>query len=493
MSKIWSLLFGKRGRVILFVISIYLVLYIFYSRYSKTNPNSFASKTGSVLFKPLQFGKKDRELGQEEISELKAISVSAKQIESKLISPNIDVSGLVDFTDKVDLYSKIGGRLEKIFVREGEDVSNGQKLFQVETLQMELELMKQQATLESSRSQVRLAREKYEKAKMGVFAKLQEMEKSKVVFEKAKEELEKTKNTFFGIEEVYKVGGLSKEEFETAKLNLTAKESNFSIAKRDLEIHSIGFRDEDIVRNGFSIPKSSEERLSLLKEINTEIEKAELAVAEGVMHSHEAQVNSTKTMLKEAIVYSPIKGVIAKRYKNEGELLSSSASSQPALTVVNIDKVYAVFNITETESTILKKGMRVEFTADVFPDSRFSGKVVMVSPLVDQKAHTVEVRAIVDNLGKKLKPGMFIRANIVLGSPTATILVPLTALVSDESGKTSVFLVKDGRCFAVNVQAGKKHGDEVEITSGLQNNDLILLDKLSQLRDGMPVNPTILR
>ncbi|WP_425460349.1 efflux RND transporter periplasmic adaptor subunit [Leptospira fluminis] len=487
-----SILFGKLGRIVLSATAIYLVLYFLYSRFAKNNPDSFLSKSGSAIFKPFGSGKKDA--GEiPEAGDQRGMPVSARQVESKMLSPNIDVSGLIDFTDKVDLFSKIGGRLDKIFVKEGEDVTLGQKLFQVESLQMELELMKQQATLESSKSQVRLAREKYEKAKMGIFAKIQEMEKSKVIFEKSKEELEKAKNTFFSIEEVYKVGGLSREEFENAKLNLTAKESGFSIAKRDLEIHSIGLTDEDILRNGFAVPKSKEERINLLKEINTEIEKAELEVAQGVMHSHEAQVNSTKTMLKEAVIYSPIKGVVAKRYKNEGELLSGSGGSQPALTVINIDKVYAVFNITETESTVLKKGMRVDFTADVFRDSKFSGKVTLISPLVDQKAHTVEVRAIVENTGKKLKPGMFIRANIVLGDPTPTILVPLTSLVSTEAGQTSVFVLRDGRCYSVNVQTGKKHGEDVEIASGIQNGDMILLDKLSQLRDGMPVNPTILR
>ncbi|EPG73919.1 HlyD family secretion protein [Leptospira fainei serovar Hurstbridge str. BUT 6] len=494
MSSIRSSLFGKPGRFVLSALAIYLVLYLLYSKLVKGNSNSFLSRSGAAIFKPLDFGSKGKdEISEGEPGSQSAMSVSAKQVESKLISPNIDVSGLIDFTDKVDLYSKIGGRVEKFFVKEGEDVHQGQKLFQVESLQMELELMKQQATLESSKSQVRLAREKYEKAKMGIFAKLQEMEKSKVIYEKTKEDLEKSKNTFFGIEEVYKAGGLSREEFENAKLNLTAKESSFSIAKRDLEIHSIGLTDEDIIRNGFALPKSKEEKLNLLKEINTEIEKAELEVAEGVMHSHEAQVNSTKTMLKEAMVYSPLKGVVAKRYKNEGELLSGSGGNQPALTVINIDKVYAVFNITETESTVLKKGMRVDFSADVFKDSKFSGKVVLVSPLVDQKAHTVEVRAIVDNVGRKLKPGMFIRANIVLGDPAPTILVPMTSLVSNESGKTSIFVMKDGRCYGTEVQSGKKHGDEIEITNGLQNGDVILLDKLSQLRDGMPVSPAILR
>ncbi|TGK12905.1 efflux RND transporter periplasmic adaptor subunit [Leptospira fletcheri] len=487
-----SLLSNRFLRYIVYVFFIYLGIYFLFSRLSRGSSNKFFSKLDSTLFKPLSsFRREDdaREFGVEQ----GAVSISAMKVDEKSISPNIDISGLIDFTEKVDLYSKIGGRLEKIFVKEGEEVSQGQKLFKVESLQMELELMKQQATLESSRSQVKLAKEKYDKARMGVYAKIQEMEKSRAVFEKTKEELEKARNTFLGIEEIYKAGGMSREEFETAKLNLTAKETSFGISKRDLEIHSINLTDEDIIKNGFVVPKSREDKLELFKEINTQIEKAELEVADGVFRSHEAQVNSTKTMLKETIIFSPIKGVVAKRYKNEGELLTGTSGNQAVLTVINIDKVYGVLNISETDSTVLKKGMKVEFTADVYKESKFRGQVETVSPLVDQKAHTVEVRALVDNKDRRLKPGMFIRANVVLGSPVPTILIPSTAVLSNDSGRNSVFLVREGHCYTNDVKIGKKQGDEIEILQGLQKDDVILLDRLSQLRDGMAVSPSFVR
>ncbi|PJZ26549.1 efflux transporter periplasmic adaptor subunit [Leptospira hartskeerlii] len=504
---LFKLLFSNKViRYIAIGITVYLVSFFIYSKATRgARANQFVTKAGDFVFKPAHavFGKPNRSESFEERGFGGAFgesddaqnvpSIGALKVEQRMISPNIDVSGLVDFESKADIFSKIGGRLEKIFVQEGEEVSLGQKVFQVESLQMELELMKQQATLEASRSQARLAREKWEKAKMNVYGLLQEKEKSEAIFEKAREELEKARATFFAIEEVYKVGGLSKEEFETAKLGLTTKETALGVAKRDKEIRSIGLTDEDIVQNGYVLPRSKEEKLNLFKEINTKIERAEYEAMEGVCRSHEAQVNSTKTMLKEVIVYSPMRGVVAKKYKSEGELLGGSSGNPAVLTIININKVYAVFNITETESTVLKKGMRVDFFADVFPDIKFSGKVTLVSPLVDQKAHTVEVRAIVENVGKKLKPGMFIRANIVLGNPTPTILLPSISLLANEGDKSSVFVFKDGRCYSTEVKVGKKYGNDVEILQGLQQNDVVLLEKLSQLRDGMPVTPSFSR
>ncbi|TGK05455.1 efflux RND transporter periplasmic adaptor subunit [Leptospira langatensis] len=508
MNLLKSLFANKVSRTIFLGIAGYLVLYFVYARIVRgNNASPLITKPGSVIFKPADavFGRASMDASEGAPllgSNLEGAgdglsqnpqSVEAFKVEQRMMSPNIDVSGLVDFENKADMFSKIGGRLEKIFVKEGEEVSQGQKVFQVESLQMELELMKQQATLEASRSQARLAREKWEKAKMNVYGLVQEREKSQAIFEKAKEELEKARATFLAIEEVYKVGGLSKEEFEMAKLGLTTKETAYGVAKRDMEIRSIGLTDEDIAQNGFMVPRSKEEKLNLLKEINTKIEKAEYEAAEGVCRSHEAQVNSTKTMLKEAVIYSPMKGVVAKKYKTEGELLTGPGGNQAVLTIINIDKVYAVFNITETESTILKKGMRVDFSADVFPGSKFSGKIVLVSPLVDQKAHTVEVKALVENVGRKLKPGMFIRANIVLGEPVPTIILPAVAVLANEGDKSSVFVVKDGRSYSVEVKAGKKYGEDIEILQGLKQNDIVLLEKLSQLRDGMLVVPAFNR
>ncbi|UPY81089.1 efflux RND transporter periplasmic adaptor subunit (plasmid) [Leptospira weilii] len=478
-------------RWIIYTFIAYIGIFSFYYRLSQNPSYSSLNRIGNVVFKPLSFLLKKQD-EQQERENTDPISVSVLKIETVNLAPSLSASGTIEYKDKVDIFPKLTGKLEKIYVQEGQEVKTGDKLFKMESLQYELELMKQEASLESSASQVKLAGEKYKKAKQSIDVKIKEQQKSQTIYEKTKDELEKARTTFSGKEEIYKVGGLSREEFEIAALELKNKEAALTLAQKDLEIHSLGLSDEDILQNSDSIPASKEAKIKLLREINTKIEAAELEVAAGIHKSHETQVKSTRILLKEVVSYSPMNGIVAKKYKSEGEVLSSSTGgNQVVLTVMSMNEIIALFNVSEGESINLTRGMSVDFQADVYKAANFTGKIILISPLVDQKAHTVEVKAIVKNPDKKLKPGMFIRAKIITGKPEPMMLVPNAAVVLGEEGSSSVFIVKDGRCFKAAVKLGNKYDDKIQITEGLKPDDSIALDKLSQLRDGTPVKPTL--
>ncbi|XDD51915.1 efflux RND transporter periplasmic adaptor subunit [Leptospira sp. WS92.C1] len=481
---------SKVGRYGLGILLIYFLVSLFLVRISKSSNSRALKNSTSFLTKPLSFALPSSSDQTEDENTQDLLSVLAMTVEVESITPTVEASGMVDFMEKVDVYSKVPGRIEKTYFKEGEDVSQGQKLFKMETMPLELELLKQESTMESSRSQVKLAREKYFKAKGNVLGRIQEHEKTISIQEKARQEYEKAKVSFVGIEEIYNAGGFSREEFENAKLNLNSKETAYQLAERDVEIRSIGLTDKDILRNNHKIPETKEERIKILEEINSLIEKAEWEVAEGVLKAHEAQVNSTKMMLKESLVFSPLNGVVAKQFKNEGEILSSSGPGQHVLSVINVRQVFAVLNIPESESIDLKKGMRVSFTADVHKDQKFSGVVQLVSPVIDQKSHTVEIKALVDNKAKLLKPGMFIRANITTGQEKPTIRIPSTAVLLNENGSTGIVcLVRDGKGYRNEVKLGPQSEGKIIVTEGLSNGDTILLERISQIRDGVSVNP----
>ncbi|MCE9501985.1 MAG: efflux RND transporter periplasmic adaptor subunit, partial [Leptospira sp.] len=259
----------------------------------------------------------------------------------------------------------------------------------------------------------------------------------------------------------------------------------------DFEIVNLGMRDEDISRAGYKIPKKKEEKEKVLREINTKIEKAEMEVAEGTVKSHESQMEATRILLKECTLYSPMDGVVARKYKSRGEMINGGAgqSSQAILTLVYMDEVYGVFNIPEQDSPVIKNRMKVNFTADIFPEKVFSGSIVQVSPLIDPKTHTVEVKAVIPNNKKKLKPGMFIRANIVTGEPENMILLQNTALLPKEGDSAFVFVIRENQVFKAEVKTGKKYGEKLEIKEGLREGDVVVLEKISQLREGIKALP----
>ncbi|MCG6162042.1 HlyD family secretion protein, partial [Leptospira bandrabouensis] len=373
---------SKTGKYSLGIALIYFIVSVFLVRISKNSNSRILKNTTSFMTKPISFALPSQSEHDTEEDTSQKLSVLAMNVETESITPLVEASGMIDFIEKVDVYSKVSGRIEKTYFKEGEEISQNQKLFKMETLPLELELLKQESTMESSRSQVKLAREKYIKAKGNVLGKIQEYEKSISILEKAKQEYEKSKNTFAGIEEIYNAGGFSREEFENAKLNLQSKETAYQLAEKDVEIRSIGLTDKDILRNNYKIPDTKEERIEILTEINSLIEKAEWEVTEGVLKAHEAQVNSTKMMLKESLVFSPLTGVVSKQFKNEGEILASSGPGQHVLSIINVKQVYAVLNIPESDTFPLPTALRVTFFADPYTRQDSARILPIVSPLI---------------------------------------------------------------------------------------------------------------
>jgi multidrug efflux pump subunit AcrA (membrane-fusion protein) len=117
-------------------------------------------------------------------------------------------------------------------------------------------------------------------------------------------------------------------------------------------------------------------------------------------------------------------------------------------------------NLNEKEVRRVKKGQVVRFTADALGDSRkFSGNVETITPLLDSKSRTLEVRAIIENPGRELLPGMFSRAVIDTGENVKGLLIPESALVKKEGGREEVYLVKNGIAVLQGVTTGSRQGD----------------------------------
>jgi RND family efflux transporter MFP subunit len=303
-------------------------------------------------------------------------------------------------------------------------------------------------------------------------------------------DMDKMRNTYEGKQVLYNEGGVSKEEFETIRTDLIGREAAYRMAHKDLEILSIGFRDEDLKSKNLEIPADPAAKKKLLIDMNTAIPRAEVAVAASKVRSAEAQMKTTEALLRESAITSPVTGMVATRNKSVGEQVtggSVSTAAQAIMVVVDIDPVYAVMSVKESDVKDLEKGMEMTFTADVYEKQTFNGKVEIITPVVDPKTHTLEVKALVRNPGYKLRPGMFIRASIASGLEKEMILLPSTAVVPGEGQDASVFLIRQDTCYRQPVKIGRQIDNMVEISSGINPGDIVAGDNLTQLREGMKV------
>ena len=411
------------------------------------------------------------------------IGIETSVIESREIRETIETLGEIVFKEKVNISSKVNGRLSRILVREGKNVRKGELIAEIERLPLEITLKQQKSELDIARKALELSQAKYSDALKGVEIKLKTIQKAKTDLYDKKVSYDNMTLILRNKTELFKAGGISQTELEGVKTQHTTLLTKYELAKADYEIQQVGYREQDIVAEGIKVPAGEREKLEVYKKINTKIERAELESAKSKVKQAEGSLLSTELLLKETYLRSPINGVVAVRNMEAGEMVREDSV---IATVIDISKVYISMNLNEKEVRRVKKGQSVRFTADALGDSRaFSGNVETITPLLDSKSRTLEVRAIIENPGRELLPGMFSRAVIDTGVNVKGLLIPESGLVKKEGGREEVYLVKNGIAVLQGVTTGSRHGDDIVILEGVSEGDKVVIKGVNSVYQGM--------
>lgn len=200
---------------------------------------------------------------------------------------------------------------------------------------------------------------------------------------------------------------------------------------------------------------------------------------------YEAAKTSLQDLEKNTFLRAPFSGVIsAKNYEN-GELYNGN----PVLTLVDISSLKATINIPETYYPLVRKGMHVDLTSDIYPNQTFPAAIDIVYPTIDESTHTFSVQLKVPNAKQVLRPGMFARVGMQLDK-IETITVPYQAVVKLQgSNERYVFLNNKGIAKRVSVTLGDRFDDRVEIISSeiKQGDELVVLGQ-ARLNEGSKLN-----
>lgn len=197
----------------------------------------------------------------------------------------------------------------------------------------------------------------------------------------------------------------------------------------------------------------------------------------------EVNKSAYKTLLENTQLLSPIDGVVTTRNYDNGDLYSG----QPVLVVQRISPVKLTINISEQYFSKVSKGDVVTVELDAYPGEKFSGKVSLIYPTVDANTHTFPAEIMVSNSNKKLRPGMFARATLNLGTENHVVVPDLAIVKRAGSGDRFVYVYKDGKVKYVKVELGQRLGDRYELISGISTEAQVVISAQSHLTDGAEV------
>ncbi len=169
-------------------------------------------------------------------------------------------------------------------------------------------------------------------------------------------------------------------------------------------------------------------------------------------------------------VNAPIAGIIDARNINLGQAVEPNTV---LFHISNRDKLLVVAQVYEEDLGKVKVGQEVNVHVLSYPKQTFPGQVTLIEPNLDPLTRTVNVRITLDNKEGLLKPGMFVRANVILTHNKAALTVPNAALLQADN-QQFVFVQNGGTYKRVDVKVGAVEDDYSEIIGGLVPGDLVV-------------------
>jgi membrane fusion protein (multidrug efflux system) len=199
-----------------------------------------------------------------------------------------------------------------------------------------------------------------------------------------------------------------------------------------------------------------------------------------LLQAQRARVAMARKALEDTVIRAPFSGLVAEKCVNVG---SYAKKGEKLLTLVRVDPLRVELTIPEAAVAAIKKGQRVSFTVQSYPDRRFAGTIAYIGPALKAESRALVVEALVPNGNGMLQPGLFATARIELPAARPSIMVP-TSAVRNEGGVFTLYVVKNDRVTLRIVQVGREADGMVEVVRGLAAGERVVRQAQDGLTDG---------
>lgn len=215
------------------------------------------------------------------------------------------------------------------------------------------------------------------------------------------------------------------------------------------------------------------------------ISDAELEQAKTQLQTARAQVAVAEATLANHILRAPFSGRLGLRRVSKGSLV------QPSTVITTLDDITPIkvdFAVPGRFIGTLSPSQTIVAHTTAYPETEFTGTVQAIATRVNPATRMVQIRAVLRNPKRLIKPGMLLTMRLVRGTQPA-IMIPELAIVA-QNDKQFVFVIEDGKAQKRLVQTGRRRPGKVEITKGLKPSEVIVVEGTLKLRNGTPVKRT---
>jgi RND family efflux transporter MFP subunit len=155
---------------------------------------------------------------------------------------------------------------------------------------------------------------------------------------------------------------------------------------------------------------------------------------------------------------------------------------RPMVGIMDYAKMYVDINLPESTIEYVRQNQPVKITHYTLPDDTLTGQISELSPAISSETRTYKGKILIDNKSLKLRPGMFIKADIVVDRAESAIIIPKNVILSSRNRKY-VFIVEKNTALIRNIETGLEDEENIEIKSGLKENDNLVVRGFETLRE----------
>jgi HlyD family secretion protein len=375
----------------------------------------------------------------------------------------LNATGYVIAAHKIELASKVIGRVAWVGVEMGDQISRGQVLVRLEDDEYRARVAEQQGLLDNAMAKL---------AELEAGSRPEEIQTAQAAVDKAQAELNVAEINYQRLADLASSRSVSQQQIDDAQSLMGSRRAVLDSQKQQLALSKLGPRKEEI------------------------------DAQRGTVRELQGSLALTQVDLDDTVIHSPITGTVLERNVELGEFVTNGfvgdrGAKGYVLSIADLNDLRVDLDVSQNDFAKVSPHQPCWIVTDAYPDRRYEGDVDLISPEANRQKATVDVRVKIFNPDELLKPDMNATVSFLNSAKLATTRAaatmpasdrPVLRIPSNSVRDSAVFVVEDGKAIKRTISAGSADSaGNIEITKGLIGGEDLIVDPPPTLADGQSV------
>lgn len=409
------------------------------------------------------------------------------QPKQAMITETITSSGRVGGTTETNVGSQSQGIVQRLFVKEGDEVIGGQQLALIKNDVAEAQILQAKAAVNTARSQltqvsrgalasdidaalaqVKQANAQVEQQRAGIIQAQKNVAQARSQLAQFEAERDLAKKNLARNETLVKSGDIPQIEYDQVLTNFRVADKRVEAQNRAIELAQAGVNSAQASLRSAQANVGTQQ--ARLRTIQTGARSEDIRVAEQRVAETERALSVAQQQAGNFSVYAPFAGTVTKVIAETGQ----TVGSQGVLTLVSVEPEIRL-DVDESNLASLKVGQEAVISSGAFSKSSFKGTVSELGAAVDQARGTIEIKVVPNSTPEWLRLGQTVDVNIITAKNVNRLLIPENALIriGDE---TVVFVIEDGKVAKKPILTRPPTSEGIPVISGLEPEEFIIAE-----------------